>query len=210
MAAGRGATRLSNGRVLIERQGIAKARAEEIAELFVGAGIARSAIELSWHDDPEDPDGADDWRSRRVTVRVEPDVPWSRHAKIHACRATASRPTFCRCRNGCCDPVSASAPASRARSARSCFPTGCRRTRLYQNLVDTTLRFLIEQVGGVEGAYPQRNAASRRLPQAADGGQRHRSARHRGVPRLAGVGAGGARRRLRDGPPVDSRDRRRR
>lgn len=35
--------------------GIRQARAEEIAELFVGAGIARSAIELSWHDDPEVP-----------------------------------------------------------------------------------------------------------------------------------------------------------
>ena len=35
------------------------------------------------------------------------------------------------------------------------LPDGVRRSRLYQNLVDTTLRFLIEQVGGVEGAYPQ-------------------------------------------------------
>jgi hypothetical protein len=34
------------------------------------------------------------------------------------------------------------------------LPDGVRRTRLYENLVDTTLRFLIEQVGGVEGAYP--------------------------------------------------------
>jgi hypothetical protein len=34
------------------------------------------------------------------------------------------------------------------------LPDGVRRTRLYQNLVDTTLRFLIEQVGGVEGARP--------------------------------------------------------
>jgi hypothetical protein len=34
------------------------------------------------------------------------------------------------------------------------LPDSLRRTRLYQNLVDTTLRFLIEQVGGVEGAYP--------------------------------------------------------
>lgn len=34
------------------------------------------------------------------------------------------------------------------------IPDGVRRTRLYQNLVDTTLRFLIEQVGDVEGAYP--------------------------------------------------------
>ena len=33
------------------------------------------------------------------------------------------------------------------------IPTAVRRTQLYQNLVDTTLRFLIEQVGGVEGAY---------------------------------------------------------
>ena len=35
------------------------------------------------------------------------------------------------------------------------LPDGVRRTRLYQNLVDSTLRFLIEQVGGVEGALPQ-------------------------------------------------------
>ena len=34
------------------------------------------------------------------------------------------------------------------------LPDGVRRTRLYQNLVDTTLRFLIEQVGGVEVTYP--------------------------------------------------------
>lgn len=33
------------------------------------------------------------------------------------------------------------------------IPDGVRRTRLYQNLVDTTLRFLIEQVGGVEGVF---------------------------------------------------------
>ena len=33
------------------------------------------------------------------------------------------------------------------------IPVGVRRSRLYQNLVDTTLRFLIEKVGGVEGVY---------------------------------------------------------
>jgi hypothetical protein len=32
-------------------------------------------------------------------------------------------------------------------------PLGIRRGQLYQNLVDATLRFLIEQVGGVEGVY---------------------------------------------------------
>jgi hypothetical protein len=33
------------------------------------------------------------------------------------------------------------------------LPQSVRRSRLYQNLVDTTLRFLIEQVGEVEGVY---------------------------------------------------------
>ncbi len=33
------------------------------------------------------------------------------------------------------------------------LPKSVRESRLYQNLVDTTLRFLIEQVGEVEGAY---------------------------------------------------------
>jgi hypothetical protein len=33
-------------------------------------------------------------------------------------------------------------------------PDALRRTRLYRSLVDSTLRFLIEQVGQVEGAYP--------------------------------------------------------
>jgi hypothetical protein len=34
------------------------------------------------------------------------------------------------------------------------LPEGLRRSQLYQNLVDATLRFVIEQVGGVEGVYP--------------------------------------------------------
>ncbi len=33
------------------------------------------------------------------------------------------------------------------------LPEGIRRSRLYQNLVDTTLRYLIEQVGGAQGVY---------------------------------------------------------
>ena len=41
------------------------------------------------------------------------------------------------------------------------LPDGVRRSQLYQNLVDTTLRFLIENVGGVEGVY----AAEDTLPE---------------------------------------------
>jgi hypothetical protein len=33
------------------------------------------------------------------------------------------------------------------------IPTGIRRSQLYQNLVDATLRFLIEEVGAVDGVY---------------------------------------------------------
>src|SRR4029078_6051268 len=33
------------------------------------------------------------------------------------------------------------------------LPHGVRHSQLYQNLVDATLRFLIENVGGVEGVY---------------------------------------------------------
>jgi hypothetical protein len=43
-----------------------------MVELFEGAGIARSAIRSIWRDDAESADGIDDWRSRRVTVLVEP------------------------------------------------------------------------------------------------------------------------------------------
>lgn len=35
------------------------------------------------------------------------------------------------------------------------LPPGLRRTRMYSTMVDTTLRFLIERVGEVEGAYPK-------------------------------------------------------
>lgn len=39
------------------------------------------------------------------------------------------------------------------------IPQTVRRGQLYRNLVDTTLRFLIEQVGGVEGAYENNEKA---------------------------------------------------
>jgi hypothetical protein len=41
------------------------------------------------------------------------------------------------------------------------LPDGIRQSQLYQNLVDTTLRFLIEDVGGAEGVY----AAGETLPE---------------------------------------------
>lgn len=40
------------------------------------------------------------------------------------------------------------------------IPERVRRGQLYQNLVDTTLRFLIEEVGGAEGVYPTDTVAT--------------------------------------------------
>jgi hypothetical protein len=39
------------------------------------------------------------------------------------------------------------------------LPDAVRHSQLYQNLVDATLRYVIEQVGGVEGVYDQEEAA---------------------------------------------------
>jgi hypothetical protein len=43
------------------------------------------------------------------------------------------------------------------------IPIDIRRGELYRNLVDTTLRFFIEQVGGAEGTYPQADAIAERF-----------------------------------------------
>ena len=40
------------------------------------------------------------------------------------------------------------------------LPDGVRRSQLYQNLVDATLRYLIEDVGGVERVYAAEESAA--------------------------------------------------
>jgi signal recognition particle subunit SEC65 len=68
----RGATKLSNGRTLVEREGIAEARAKEVASLLKEAGLTTLTIDVSSRTNPEAATGTDDWRSRRTTVVVEP------------------------------------------------------------------------------------------------------------------------------------------
>lgn len=43
------------------------------------------------------------------------------------------------------------------------LPSAVRRTKLYQTMVEQTLRFLIEQVGEVEGTFPEEGALSERF-----------------------------------------------
>jgi hypothetical protein len=67
----RGAHRLSDGTLLRESSGIAQRRAEEIAHLLEGAGLS-VPLAIRSADGESEADGVDDWRSRRVTVVLEP------------------------------------------------------------------------------------------------------------------------------------------
>jgi hypothetical protein len=64
----RGATRLANGTVLVEREGIGEARANEIASMLRGAGADAAQYVISANSRP-DLGGSD---NRRTTIRVIP------------------------------------------------------------------------------------------------------------------------------------------
>ena len=89
------------------------------------------------------------------------------------------------------------------------LPEGVRRSQLYQNLVDATLRYLIEQVGGVESLHGTTARLPERLSREAGCRQRRRGARHHRLSRLASLGARRAGGSLRDGTPSDTRNCRR-
>jgi hypothetical protein len=67
----RGAMLLSDGTLLTESEAIARRRAEQIAHLLEGVGV-EAAIEVDWTSEPAAADGVEDWRSRSVSVAVEP------------------------------------------------------------------------------------------------------------------------------------------
>jgi hypothetical protein len=67
----RGSVLLSNGTTLVEQPAIARRRAEQVAELLRGAGLANVEYRVRWHDEAEAADGADDAALRRVTVELD-------------------------------------------------------------------------------------------------------------------------------------------
>jgi len=67
----RGATRLSNGELLVESPGVAERRVNQVADLLRGLGLDAD-IRTSFDAEPAAADGIDDWQSRSVEVRVEP------------------------------------------------------------------------------------------------------------------------------------------
>ena len=68
----RGASRLSNGETLVEAADIGKRRAEQVAELLKGAGLANVEYRVRWQDKASTPNGRTDAKSRKVAVTVRP------------------------------------------------------------------------------------------------------------------------------------------
>ena len=61
---------LSNGDRLVEKAGLAEKRAQNIATLLRGLGVAGVAVE--WKNEPEPGDGQKDASHRRVAILVTP------------------------------------------------------------------------------------------------------------------------------------------
>jgi outer membrane protein OmpA-like peptidoglycan-associated protein len=67
----RGSTLLSNGNVLTEKSDVARLRAERVAGVLRGLGTPAS--EVRWISEPAATNGATDYESRRVAVRIVPN-----------------------------------------------------------------------------------------------------------------------------------------
>lgn len=66
----RGSVLLSDGTTLVERSGLARRRAEQVAELLRGAGLADVEYRVRWEEEAGAADG-DDAALRRVTVELD-------------------------------------------------------------------------------------------------------------------------------------------
>jgi hypothetical protein len=68
----RGSTLLSGGTLITEREELPKLRAQEIAKLLHGAGLAADSMRIESSAKLAPADGNADWQGRRCLVRVEP------------------------------------------------------------------------------------------------------------------------------------------
>jgi hypothetical protein len=67
----RGASKLSNGTVMVEQQAIAAARSNKVREILAGLGVPEAALKVSVNPAPAEADGLDDPLSRKVTLSVK-------------------------------------------------------------------------------------------------------------------------------------------
>ncbi len=68
----RGATRLSNGKDLVERDDTARKRATQIGDSLRALGVPASSLDVRWEAQPEPADGIHDPDQRHVTIFVKP------------------------------------------------------------------------------------------------------------------------------------------
>lgn len=87
----RGAHRLSDGTLLQEAEQVGQRRAEEIAGLLQGAGLA-VPTQTDWRDGVAEADGVEDWKTRRVTVALLTD-PVGSGAEPAVAYSAAALPT---------------------------------------------------------------------------------------------------------------------
>ena len=72
IVAHRGATLLSNGKVLVEGEAVAAQRAERVVDLLKGLGADPASVNVRVVSAPPQPDGKTDPESRVVSIRVSP------------------------------------------------------------------------------------------------------------------------------------------
>jgi hypothetical protein len=78
----RGASKLSNGSVMVEQQMIAAARAAKVGEILAGLGIPPASMKVSVISAPPAPDGVNDPRSRKVTIVGEEVIREPRSRRV--------------------------------------------------------------------------------------------------------------------------------
>jgi len=153
VSAFRGATLLSDGRVLTEDAGIAEARGKEVVALLRGAGLTQAAIDVTAQREPERATGVEDWRSRRTTVRVEPAGTLLRpNAIIHTVTDLDRSLAFYRGVLGLdVDPVAAVPGGSTPELRRLVNVPGATIRTTTLRIPGTDLRLVLAQFSGVSG-----------------------------------------------------------
>ena len=71
----RGATLLSNGKILTEARRIGEIRATKMTENLVGLGLPADRVRTTWQSEPDAPDGVNDPERRRVTITLSTTTP---------------------------------------------------------------------------------------------------------------------------------------
>jgi hypothetical protein len=69
----RATTLLSNGQKLVEKESIARTRAEKTRDIFTGLGVSEKIIKIKIFNEPQKADGIHDAQNRRVTIKISND-----------------------------------------------------------------------------------------------------------------------------------------